>query len=210
MSVDEFSKLIDRNIQYVRWGIAGIGVAGLIVIARSVRIVTKFTDAKNIPPGFFMSNISLHGRVKNVDDNGILFVDHIPIIRTPWSHRTDSQLRVRLAVVAHTPPSLKWLQTNLVGRPIFFQLLGTAGDGEILSRVKWQRFPLMFSNLNLYLIKAGLAHHATHPTLVGTREYELLNEKARSLEQLVEHKKRKRGLFGTFRSSVNALYRKWI
>ncbi|MED6232862.1 hypothetical protein ATANTOWER_003463 [Ataeniobius toweri] len=56
----------------------GLAVAGVIVIARSIRVVTKFQGASEIPLRFIERNVSLRGKVHSITERGIE-VEHVPI-----------------------------------------------------------------------------------------------------------------------------------
>uniref|UniRef100_A0A3B5LTL6 TNase-like domain-containing protein n=1 Tax=Xiphophorus couchianus TaxID=32473 RepID=A0A3B5LTL6_9TELE len=95
-----------------------MAVAGVIVIARSIRI-TKFQAASEIPVRFIEGNVSLRGKVRSITERGIE-VEHVPIYLPIISpHKQDdyastSPLLVRLAGVELTPEGKTWLQKNLV------------------------------------------------------------------------------------------------
>ncbi|MED6277866.1 hypothetical protein CHARACLAT_017875 [Characodon lateralis] len=76
--VSVISQLVDDNLTLVRNISTGLAVAGVIVIARSIRVVTKFQGASEIPLRFIERNVSLRGKVHSITERGIE-VEHIPI-----------------------------------------------------------------------------------------------------------------------------------
>uniref|UniRef100_A0A3Q0RIH2 TNase-like domain-containing protein n=1 Tax=Amphilophus citrinellus TaxID=61819 RepID=A0A3Q0RIH2_AMPCI len=56
----------------------GLAIAGVIVIARSIKLITKFQAAREIPARFIERNVSLRGKVHSVTEKG-LEVEHVPI-----------------------------------------------------------------------------------------------------------------------------------
>uniref|UniRef100_A0A8C1GM28 Chromosome 3 open reading frame 33 n=1 Tax=Cyprinus carpio TaxID=7962 RepID=A0A8C1GM28_CYPCA len=55
-----------------------LGLVGLLIIARSIRLITKFGSATDIPAQFIERNISIRRRLRNITEKG-LEVEHIPI-----------------------------------------------------------------------------------------------------------------------------------
>ncbi|NXJ11911.1 CC033 protein, partial [Odontophorus gujanensis] len=107
----------------------GVAVAGLLLLARSVRLTKKFTNALDIPAGFVEKNVKLRGKVHHVTEKG-LEVEHIPIrvpfitsIQRRW--QAEGLLLVRLAGVELAPQGTEWLCRELKpSQVIWFQLLG--------------------------------------------------------------------------------------
>ncbi|KAK2847398.1 hypothetical protein Q5P01_010397 [Channa striata] len=76
--VSVISQLADDNLTLVRSISTGLAIAGVIVIARSIKLITKFRAASEIPTRFIEKNVSLCGKVRAITENG-LQVEHIPI-----------------------------------------------------------------------------------------------------------------------------------
>ncbi|XP_049659240.1 protein C3orf33 homolog isoform X2 [Accipiter gentilis] len=73
-----FSEWADGHLGLLRNLSAGMAVAGLLVLARSVRMTAKFTSALDIPVEFVEKNVKLRGKLHRVTEKG-LEVEHIPI-----------------------------------------------------------------------------------------------------------------------------------
>ena len=57
----------------------------------AIRAATKFTSASQIPSAFVRKNAELHGKLVNVGIDGIISIDHTPIIKLPWHHLKKSK-----------------------------------------------------------------------------------------------------------------------
>lgn len=143
---------------------AGVAVAGLLVLARSVRLTTKFTSALDVPAGFVEKNVKLRGKVRRVTEKG-LEVEHVPIsvpfitsIQRKW--QSEGLLLVRLAGVELTPEGTVWLQRELKpSQVIWFQLLGREHLAlECLVLVNKGRFSSVC--LNEEVLREGLGRAA--------------------------------------------------
>ncbi|XP_040535393.1 protein C3orf33 homolog [Gallus gallus] len=115
--LSRLSEWADAHLSLVRSLSAGVAVAGLLVLARSVRLTTKFTSALDVPAGFVEKNVKLRGKVRRVTEKG-LEVEHVPIsvpiitsIQRKW--QSEGLLLVRLAGVELTPEGTVWLQREL-------------------------------------------------------------------------------------------------
>ncbi|XP_064021239.1 protein C3orf33 homolog isoform X2 [Pogoniulus pusillus] len=119
----------DAHLSLLRSLSAGMAVAGVLVLARSVRMTAKFTSALDIPAEFVTRNVKLRGRLHRITERG-LEVEHIPIsipLLTSIQRRWQSKglLLVRLAGVELAPSGMAWLQQELKPKQmIWFQLLG--------------------------------------------------------------------------------------
>ncbi|XP_069720915.1 protein C3orf33 homolog isoform X1 [Phaenicophaeus curvirostris] len=124
-----FSQWADAHLSLVRSLSAAAAVAAALVLARSVRMTTKFTSAVDIPVNFVEKNVKLRGKLHRVTEKG-LEVEHIPIsvpfvtsILRRW--QSEGLLLVRLAGVELTPSGVTWLKQELKPKQmIWFQLLG--------------------------------------------------------------------------------------
>ncbi|XP_014889197.1 protein C3orf33 homolog isoform X3 [Poecilia latipinna] len=133
--VSAISQLADDNLTLVRNISTGLAVAGVIVIARSIRVITKFQAASEIPVRFIEGNVSLRGKVRSITERGIE-VEHVPIylpIISPLllKHRdaSTSPLLVHLAGVELTPEGKTWLQKNLVPpQTVWLKLISREDD----------------------------------------------------------------------------------
>ncbi|NXF98569.1 CC033 protein, partial [Eubucco bourcierii] len=123
------SEWADAHLSLLRSLSAGMAVAGVLVLARSVRMTTKFTNALDIPVEFVTKNVKLRGKLHHITEKG-LEVEHVPIsiplltsIQRKW--QSKGLLLVRLAGVELAPSGMAWLQQELKPKQIiWFQLLG--------------------------------------------------------------------------------------
>ncbi|XP_074954738.1 protein C3orf33 homolog isoform X5 [Phalacrocorax aristotelis] len=72
------SEWADAHLSLLRSLSTGMAVAGLLVLARSVRMTAKFTSALDIPVAFVEKNVKLRGKLHHITEKG-LEVEHIPI-----------------------------------------------------------------------------------------------------------------------------------
>nr|XP_056706182.1 protein C3orf33 homolog [Euleptes europaea] len=106
-----------------------MAIAGVILLAKSVKLTTKFTNALEIPIEFIEKNVKLRGRLHQITEQG-LEIEHVPVIlpiisslQRRWL--THGLLIVRLAGVELTPDGTVWLKKELKpSQMMWFQLLG--------------------------------------------------------------------------------------
>ncbi|XP_053479666.1 protein C3orf33 homolog [Ictalurus furcatus] len=111
------SKFADENLTIIRCISTGLAVAGVITIARSIRLMTRFVSPSEIPARFIEKNVSIRGKVRSVTERG-LEVEHIPIhvpLLSPLltKRQVATPLRVCLAGVDLTPEGHDWLAATL-------------------------------------------------------------------------------------------------
>ncbi|XP_014835910.1 PREDICTED: protein C3orf33 homolog isoform X1 [Poecilia mexicana] len=165
--VSVISQLADDNLTLVRNISTGLAVAGVIVIARSIRVITKFQAASEIPVRFIEGNVSLRGKVRSITERGIE-VEHVPIylpIISPLllKHRdaSTSPLLVHLAGVELTPEGKTWLQKNLVPPQTVWLKLISQEDDMLHCLVSQSRQGSMWSYcMNEELLRLSLARRA--------------------------------------------------
>ncbi|XP_064372585.1 protein C3orf33 homolog isoform X1 [Dromaius novaehollandiae] len=163
-ALSRLSEWADAHLGLVRSLSTGVAVAGLIVLARSVRLTTKFTSALDIPVEFVEKNVKLRGKIHHVTEKG-LEVEHIPIsipfitfLQRKW--QSNSLLLIRLAGVELTPSGMVWLLEELKpSQMIWFQLLGRQDLAlECLVLVNKGRF--LSVCLNEEILRQGLGRTA--------------------------------------------------
>ncbi|XP_003372226.1 putative ribosomal protein S21 [Trichinella spiralis] len=141
----------------VRTIVASIGLSGLYFFCRSIRLVRRFSFFKtvnDIPDEFFKKHIRLRGIVSNVDWKGRLVVNHIPIVKLPFTGNQDSELLIHLAAVNLEESGINWLRHNLSNNYIKFELLC---KNEIdNSAVCDKTLPMMMKNVNREIVRRGL------------------------------------------------------
>ncbi|XP_077954582.1 protein C3orf33 homolog isoform X3 [Gasterosteus aculeatus] len=145
----------------------GLAVAGVIVIARSIKLVTKFRAVSEIPARFIESNISLRGKVHSITERG-LEVEHVPIylpiVSTLLSkHKggATSPMLVHLAGVELTPEGKVWLHKNLAPSQTVWLKLISREDDMLHCLVSQSGLGSMWSYcMNEEVLRLGLARTA--------------------------------------------------
>ncbi|XP_053930922.1 protein C3orf33 homolog [Cuculus canorus] len=163
-ALSRFSEWADAHLSLVRSLSTGVAVAAALLLARSIRMTTKFTSAVDIPVNFVEKNVKLRGKLHRVTEKG-LEVEHIPIsvpfitsILRRW--QSEGLLLVRLAGVELAPTGVAWLKQELKPKQMmWFQLLGREGLVlECLVLVNKGRF--LSVCLNEEILRQGLGRTA--------------------------------------------------
>ncbi|XP_042343053.1 protein C3orf33 homolog isoform X2 [Plectropomus leopardus] len=196
--VSLISQFADDNLTLVRNISTGLAVAGVIVIARSIKLITKFQAASEIPARFIERNVSLRGKVHSITERG-LEVEHIPIHLPVVSsllmkHKGVCTMVVHLAGVELTPEGREWLQKNMTpSQTVWLKLISREND--MLHCLVSQSRGLMWSYcMNEEVLRLGLARTAP---VVGvqpdSRLYWRLHKRLHRAE--VKAEKKGRGLW---------------
>ncbi|XP_063772182.1 protein C3orf33 homolog [Pseudophryne corroboree] len=167
--ISRASQLADSHLYVVRNISTGLAIAGVILCARSIKLLTKFTNVKDIPDKFIQKNLKLRGKIVCVTEHAIE-VDHIPItlpILASFQKRWHGHgtLLVRLAGVELSQSGKVWLQNHLQpSQMLWFQLLNreeSVLDCFIFVKKRW------FFNecLNVLLVREGLGRTASTPSI---------------------------------------------
>ncbi|XP_051580783.1 protein C3orf33 homolog isoform X2 [Myxocyprinus asiaticus] len=156
------SQFADDNLTFVRNISTGLALAGFLIIARSIRLITKFGSAADIPARFIERNISIRGRVRNVSEKG-LEVEHIPIyvpLLSPLLTKPGQSvtlLDVRLAGVELTSEGQHWIGQHLKPAEIVWLRLIARQDETLHCLVSVNRGSLLSTCVNEELLRHGLA-----------------------------------------------------
>uniref|UniRef100_A0A3Q3B9W7 TNase-like domain-containing protein n=1 Tax=Kryptolebias marmoratus TaxID=37003 RepID=A0A3Q3B9W7_KRYMA len=132
----------------------GLAVAGVIVIARSIRLITKFQAASEIPARFIVRNVSLRGKVHSVTEEGIK-VEHVPIYVPVLSPLLSKHKGVEL-----TPEGKLWLQKNLTPAQTVWLKLISREDNALNCLVSQSKGSAWSFCTNEELLRLGLARSA--------------------------------------------------
>ncbi|XP_041850061.1 protein C3orf33 homolog isoform X2 [Melanotaenia boesemani] len=193
--VSVISQFADDNLSLVRNISTGLAVAGVIIIARSIKLITKFQAAHEIPAHFIERNVSLRGKVLSITEKGIE-VEHVPIylpILSPLlSKKQDvstSPLLVHLAGVELTPEGKKWLQTNLApAEPVWLKLISRK-DATLHCLVSQSKGSMWSCCVNEEVLRLGLARSAPITgVLPDSRLYWRLHKRLHRAEVKAERK----------------------
>jgi len=167
MSSDDTSTttVVDRHaVLIVRGAIIGTGLVGLALLARSSRLFTKFSQVYQIPDEYMRTEMRLRGRVRTVEPDGALHVEHIPILPLPRimsrHDKNESTLTLRLAGIELTPAGRTFVdELALVGKRIDFtpiKLTPRIVD-SVDCQVMVRKHRFLRTNLNVELTRRGLA-----------------------------------------------------
>jgi len=169
-NADAEDKLEKNASLLIRGTIIATGLVGAVVLARSLRLFSKFEHARQIPEEFFRKHIQLRGKVAYMTADGRLRVSHSPIFRSPfaWIRRRKEpdaapddeggKLSLTVAGVDITEQGKTWLRQQLLWRPVWFTLIRRLNEDDIQVEVltKKGRFSRKYS-INRELIRRGLA-----------------------------------------------------
>ncbi|XP_050991482.1 protein C3orf33 homolog isoform X1 [Labeo rohita] len=160
--IAHISQFADDNLTFVRSISTCLGLAGLLIIARSIRLITKFGSAADIPARFIERNISIRGRLSNITEKG-LEVEHIPIY-VPLVSRLLSKpgqpvtlLDVRLAGVELTSEGQDWIGQQLKPAETVWLRLIARQNETLHCLVSVNRGSLFNTCVNEELLRYGLA-----------------------------------------------------
>ncbi|XP_022066332.2 protein C3orf33 homolog isoform X2 [Acanthochromis polyacanthus] len=193
--VSVISQFADDNLTLVRNISTGLAIAGVIVIARSIKLMTKFQTACQIPPRFIERNVSLRGKVHSITERG-LEVEHVPIYLPVLSpllskHKDVSTgpLLVHLAGVELTPEGRVWLQQNVTPAQTVWLKLISREDDTLHCLVSQSRGSLWSYCLNEEVLRLGLARTAPIAgVLPDSRLYWHLHKRLHKAEVKAERK----------------------
>ncbi|XP_072247801.1 protein C3orf33 homolog isoform X2 [Leuresthes tenuis] len=196
--VSVISQFADDNLTLVRNISTGLAVVGVIVIARSIKLITKFQAASEIPARFIEKNVSLRGKVHSITEKGIE-VDHVPIYLPVLSplmskHKDVSPLLVRLAGVELTPEGKMWLQETLAPAETVWLKLISREEDTLHCLVSHGKGSIWSYCMNEEVLRLGLARTApVTGVLPGSRLYWRLHKRLHRAE--VKAEKKGRGLW---------------
>ncbi|XP_043088772.1 protein C3orf33-like [Puntigrus tetrazona] len=159
--IARISQFADDNLTFVRSISTCLGLVGLLVIARSIRLVTKFGSAVDIPARFIERNVSIRGRLRHVTEKG-LEVEHIPIYvpflsRLPTKRQPVTLLDVRLAGVELTSEGQEWIGRQLKPAETVWLRLIARQNQTLHCLVSVNRGSLFNTCVNEELLRHGLA-----------------------------------------------------
>nr|XP_046245313.1 protein C3orf33 homolog isoform X1 [Scatophagus argus] len=196
--VSAISQFADDNLTLVRNISTGLAVAGVVVIARSIRLVTKFQSVSEIPARFIERNVSLRGKVHSITERGVE-VEHVPIylpfvspLLSKHKGVGTSTMLVHLAGVEVTPEGKVWLQKNLAPAQTVWLKLISREDDTLHCLVSQSKQGSMWSCcINEEVLRLGLARTAPIVGVVpDSRLYWRLHKRLHRAEVRAERKGR--------------------
>ncbi|XP_073343869.1 protein C3orf33 homolog isoform X2 [Pagrus major] len=195
--VSLISQLADDNLTLVRNISTGLAVVGVAVIARSIRLITRFQAASEIPARFIERNVSLRGKVHSVTERGVQ-VEHVPIylpLVSPLLSKCRgvlaSPMLVHLAGVELTPEGRIWLQKNLTPAQTVWLKLISREEDTLHCLVSQSRGSMWSYCINEEVLRLGLARTApVVGVLPDSRLYWRLHKRLHRAEVRAERKGR--------------------
>nr|XP_057936159.1 protein C3orf33 homolog [Doryrhamphus excisus] len=190
------SQWADDHLTLVRNISTGLAVAGVILIARSIKLLTKFQAVSEIPAGFVERNVRLRGRVHSITEKG-LEVEHIPIylpvispLLTKQKGVCTSTLLVDLAGVDLTADGLIWLRRSLPpAQTVWLKLISRQDDRLHCFVTPSKQGSLWDHSMNEEALRLGLARRASIPGLsADSRLYWRLHKRLHRAEVKAEKK----------------------
>ncbi|KAG7240785.1 hypothetical protein INR49_026391 [Caranx melampygus] len=181
--VSVISQFADDNLTLVRNISTGLAVAGVVIIARSIRLITKFQTASEIPARFIEKNVSLRGKVRSITERG-LEVEHVPIHLPVLSPLLSKHKGVEL-----TPEGRVWLQKNLTpSQTVWLKLVSREND-TLYCLVSQSRQRSIWSYcMNEEVLMLGLARTAPISALPDSGFYWRLHKRLHRAEVKAERK----------------------
>ncbi|XP_005739338.1 protein C3orf33 homolog isoform X1 [Pundamilia nyererei] len=192
------SQFADDNLTLVRNISTGLAIAGVIVIARSIKLITKFQAACDIPTRFIERNVSLRGKVHSITEKGFK-VEHVPIylpvispLLSKYKDVSTSLLLVHLAGVELTPEGKLWLEKNVAPSQMVWLKLISREDDILYCLVSQSRKGSLRSYcMNEEVLRLGLARTApVAGVLPDSRLYWRLHRRLHRAEVKAERKGR--------------------
>ncbi|KAL4221617.1 hypothetical protein ACF0H5_019874 [Mactra antiquata] len=139
---------IDSHIQLVRNGIYIFAGVGLVIAVRGLYLSKVFTRVEDIPASFIKKKVRLQGKVKKINDEDVLWIEHVPVIRLPQpftrQNKPKELLPVHLACIDLSPDGRLWLKDNILQQIVWFHLLhrtqhGDGNQAQLYSRIELPR-----------------------------------------------------------------------
>ncbi|XP_077397353.1 protein C3orf33 homolog isoform X3 [Festucalex cinctus] len=176
--VSTISQLADDNLTLVRSISGGLAVTGVILIARSLKLITKFQSVSEIPTRFVENNISLRGKVHSVKEQS-LQVEHVPIY-----------LPLLSPLLAKQKDGKIWLQRSIVPTQTVWLKLISRQDDTLHCLVAHSKGSSWGRSVNEEALCLGLARTAPITGLsADTRLYWRLHKRLHRAEVKAEKKR---------------------
>ncbi|XP_060563004.1 protein C3orf33-like [Ruditapes philippinarum] len=162
--LESIQTFVDTNIRLIQNGLYIVGGIGVIVAARSIYVTKIFTKVEDIPAQFLRDRVKLRGKVQQVHHDGMLSIEHIPILRLkiPFVKQNIDCLPVKLACIDVSPEGRLWLNRNILHKAVWFHLLHRNGSlngmgSQLYSKIEIPRRFRGNIHVNEELIRLGLS-----------------------------------------------------
>ncbi|XP_007887074.2 protein C3orf33 homolog [Callorhinchus milii] len=158
--VEAAAGFLDRHLLALRILSPALAGAGILILARSVRLSTKFSTVLDVPDTFIQKQVQLRGKVHRITEKG-LEVEHVPIalpfissLQRKW--QSSGLLMIRMAGLQMTDEARIWLQEQIKpSNIVWFQLLGRE-DSIIDCIVRKNKGRFFTICLNEEILRQGL------------------------------------------------------
>lgn len=209
---------IDTHPRTIHYGAYSLGVAGVVLILRSVHVGKFIKNVNEVPKRFITKGVHLQGNVKEIHSDGKIYVLHQPLLdlRLPWnrSPRRD-YLPMTLAFVDLTDQSRVWLKENLLHKNVWIQVLKIEEENSYLpvgqAAIFQQKFVLWKTCVNEKFIEDGLCKISQvpeHEIKSLTKKQTELLDKMISLEKIAD--KKGRGLWKEEKPPILQTVKKYL
>jgi hypothetical protein len=166
-----------------------VGLLGLGITFRSIRLATKFTDPTKIPGSFIRKRIPLCGRVSTVSIDGNVQIQHLPILTMPWHKRKEGLLPLTLAGIEPTISGIYTLKLEMDQKKVWFKILSRDNSTLycVVSEDKLNRWP---KSMNRALVERGLARVLPYETQwTRNKDYNALYKSLLEAEEKAQKKR---------------------
>lgn len=162
---------LDSKVRYLQYIPYSIGLAGLYVISKRLKVASKFFSANQVPEDFVTKRISLRGKVLLVKTDTTLVVDHYPILRHRWLNSKKGALNVKLYGIAESPKSeelvydyIKSLNAQEVWFKLWEKSSETSSDVDPVLFCTVTQYSWPFNRcINVEVLRNGLAKRTDQP-----------------------------------------------
>lgn len=162
---------IDSKVRYLQYIPYSIGLAGLYVISKRLKVTSKFFSANQVPVDFINKKVSLRGKVLQVKPDATLVVDHYPILRHRWLNSKEGALNVKLYGIAESSKTEEHVYNfikSLSAQEVWFKLweksseTSSGVDPVLFCTVTQYKWPFNRC-INVEVLKNGLAKRSDQP-----------------------------------------------
>ncbi|XP_002126699.2 protein C3orf33 homolog [Ciona intestinalis] len=205
------SQYMDDNINIVRAvPFALLGTLGLYCTYR-YRIFSHFKTIKSIPEEFYTKRVSLRGKLTNVTRECTLEIEHVPIVKLPFSKylknkETEAEtLPIKFLGIDFPSDTSNLAYTKLLHlkqskKPVWFQLWYREYEQVVdpddatpiyLHCLVYEPYWFLGSYLNTTFVKIGYAKFTSLPDLISTgKQSEKLANSLAKAENFAKRKRR--------------------
>jgi len=155
--LNDFTRFIDDHLHIIRGSVFVAGTCGILLLIKRFHLVKVYRHNSEIPLEFIRKSIKLHGVAKSIDLNGVLSVQHTPVLFA--SKQSAERLQLICAGVQPLHDDYpKYMHKNVVDQKISFIVFGMNNGGLLECEIYRRKRRWLSSNkcLNEKLVKKGL------------------------------------------------------